>query len=612
MIGNGNLRTQPRGCVTDSVSPLGGILKRCLSCTIVLLASIGCSAADSGGITPSFDAARDNSSALVEITQEVGLDFVHNAGALGDYGMPQIMGSGAAMFDYDGDGNLDILLIDGGSLDPSPRDPSGEAPVTSRLFRQEHDGKFVDVTTSSRLANHGYGMGVAIGDIDNDGDLDVYVTNYGPDRLFQNNGDGTFTDVTQSAGIASPGWSTAACFFDYDRDGWLDLFVVNYLDFFPGSICEDGSGRRDYCGPESFRGTVDRLYRNTSGDSDSRGVSFTDVTVVSGIASQVGRGLGVLCCDMNDDDRPDIYVANDMEPNRLWIQQADGSYVDEAVLRGVATNRLGKSEASMGVARGDLNADGQQDLLLTHLRGETNTLYLAEQSGLFTDGTAASGLGPASLRRTGFGVAAIDLEHDGDLDLVIVNGGVKRGPREGATEGEEYWADYAEPNQVFINTGSGVFLDNEESRTADFRERIEVSRGLSWGDVDNDGDIDLLVTNAGGRARLYRNEFSKQGNWLMIRAVDPSLQRDSIGARVLVQAGSRQFEREVNPSSSYLSSHDLRVHFGLGDAPHYDKIIVHWPGSGRSLEVFPGGEANRMLLLTRGTGRITESNRHPE
>jgi hypothetical protein len=610
MARNTTRETHLGSSLMDETRRLFALEYRSLSC-LFLLALFSCNHSNPAGNLPSPEASVGDLAGLVEITQEVGLDFMHVAGEIDNYSMPQIMGSGAALFDYDGDDDLDILLINGGSADPSSQHQPAAEPAMSRLFRQDSGGSFVDVTQESQLANYGYGMGAAVGDIDNDGDLDVYITNYGLDRLFQNNGDGTFADVTESAGLANPRWGTAACFFDHDQDGWLDLFVVNYLDFFPGSICEDGGGRRDYCGPESFRGTADSLYRNTTGDSDSQAVAFVDVTITSGIASQVGRGLGVLCSDMNEDDRPDIYVANDMEPNRLWIQQADGSYRDEALLRGAAVNHVGRPEASMGLAYGDVNADGRHDLFVTHLRGETNTLYLVEQSGLFDDRTPASGLGQASLHHTGFGVAAVDLEHDGDLDLVIVNGRVKREPHSEANASTDHWAEYAETNQVFFNSGSGDFLENTGTGTSAFRKRTEVSRGLCWGDIDNDGDIDLLVTNAGGPARLYRNEFAKRGNWLTIRAVDSDLRRDSIGARVQVQVGDRQIEREVNPSSSYLSSQDLRVHFGLGDAPRYDRITIRWPGAGGQLEEFPAGETNRQLVLARGTGKTTGKTTQP-
>ena len=311
---------------------------------------------------------------LVEITMASDIHFEHDPGELGSYPMPQIMGSGAAFFDFDGDDDLDLLLISG-----VQRSLEGKS-TGDKLFRQEANGKFTDVTEWSGIATGGYGMGVAVGDIDNDGDLDLYLTRYGDDRLFQNRGDGRFDDITDQAGIANPQWGTAASFFDYDRDGWLDLFVANYVDYFPGSVCEDGSGRRDYCGPESPKGTVGRLYRNLGKPaSDFARSTFEDVTIASGIARRVGKGLGLLCRDFDGDGRPDIFVANDGEENFLWIQHDGHAFSNEAILRGVALNRFGEAQANMGVVSDDLNNDGISDLFVTHLAGEYNTLFQGTQ-----------------------------------------------------------------------------------------------------------------------------------------------------------------------------------------------------------------------------------------
>ncbi len=561
-------------------------------------------------IAPAAPAAAN----LVEITQQVHLQFQHETGAITQYDMPQIMGSGACLFDIDGDQDLDILLIGGSSQ------PAGTTAGGNRLFRQEADGTFTDVTASSGLDSEGYGMGAAVGDIDNDGDLDLYLTRYGDDRLYRNNGQGEFEDITASSGIANPQWSTAATFLDYDRDGWLDLFVVNYVDFFPGSICEDGSGRRDFCGPESLAATADKFYRNTTGEAASGASpapSFEDITVASGIATRSGKGLGVLADDFNGDGWLDLLVANDGQENFLWVQYEQGVFSNEALLRGVALNRQGEAEANMGVVAEDFNEDGWLDLLITHLRQESNTLYLGNGTGFwgagqgqFRDQTTAAGLGVSSLPYTGFGIAAIDFDHDADLDLAIVNGGVKRGPPATTQDVPEFWRDYAQPNQLYLNRGEGRFEEASRQSGGAFTQPVEVSRALAAGDIDNDGDVDLLLSNCAGPARLYRNEFPKAGNWLSLNLIDPRLKRVAIGAQIQIQAGGRLLTRQCNPSSGYLSVNDLRVHVGLGQCARVDAIRVLWPDGERSVEVFPGVDTDQAITLERGTGStMVESNR---
>ncbi|MGC1272336.1 MAG: VCBS repeat-containing protein, partial [Planctomycetaceae bacterium] len=374
-------------------------------------------AAGCGGVEPPTQPATSPPAApwLIESTQSFGLEFVHQAGEPLRYEMPQIMGSGCGLLDFDGDGRLDLYLVDG--------EASQRGGRRDGLFRRGNDQTFVEATDAAGIRNDGYGMGVAVADFDNDGFSDLYVSSYGPDQLFRNNGDGTFADVTETAGIVAPGWGTAVCFSDYDRDGLLDLFVVHYVDYLPGQYCEDRSGRRDFCAPGVYLGTADRLYRN---EGDGR---FVDVTSAVGLDVDLGKGLGVACDDFNTDGRPDFYVANDMEENHLWIQQPDGTFRNEAILRGAAVSAMGESQAGMGVVSADLTNDGRRDLFLTHLRGETNTLYVSSEGGFFTDGTANSGLGPNSRPATGFGVAAVDLRHDGRLDVLVANGRVLRGPR---------------------------------------------------------------------------------------------------------------------------------------------------------------------------------------
>ncbi len=540
---------------------------------------------------------------FVDISESVGIAFRHNAGPLKSYSMPQIMGSGGALLDFDNDNDLDVLLIHGAS------DNAASSSSGLNLFRQDTPTQFTDVSSATGIDAQGFGMGCAVGDVDNDGYVDVYITRYGEDSLYLNQGGGKFLDVTAAAGISNPQWGTAASFFDYDRDGWLDLFVVNYLDYFPGSICEDGAGRRDFCGPESLAGTTSRLYHNISGRDSSasragEGPKFEDVTVASGIARRVGKGLGVICRDFDMDGRPDVLVANDGAENFLWIQHDNSAFSNEALLRGVALNRIGEAEANMGVVADDFDRDGLSDLFITHLREESDTLFRGTQFGQFADQTVASGFAVTSLPFTSFGVAAIDLDHDADLDLAICNGGVKRGLKTDSRDVDDFWRDYAQRNEVYLNNGRGNFVSEEGLGGSEFARRTEVSRALLSGDMDNDGDIDLLVTNCSGPARLYRNDFPKQGNWLTITAQDPALKRIALGAQIQLVAGKLIINRELNPSTGYLGSNDPRVHFGLANAPHYDAIRVYWPSGSGEIEEFPAGQVNQQITLVRGTGRI--------
>jgi len=538
---------------------------------------------------------------LFEASTAAGLHFVHDPGADDGFESPQIMGPGGALFDCDGDGDLDLFLVGGGPL-PGPDRPADLVP--SRLFRREANGTFVDVTDESGLKNTGYGMGIAVADADNDGDLDVFLSNYGDDRFFVNRGDGTFRDHTEEAGVSDPHWSTAASFFDYDRDGWLDLVVVNYLDYSPGRPCYDYGRRREFCGITQYSGTVSRLYRNRGLGSDAGGPQFVEVTVSAGLATGAGRGLGVRCSDFNDDGRPDILVANDAEPNRLWIQQPDGTFRDEAQLRGVAVNQLGRPEANMGIIYEDLTGDGLPDVFITHLRGETNTLWRGEAGGQFADITPQTGLGPSSLRSTGFGVVATDVDLDGDLDLLIVNGHVQRQDDSGGEVAAQQvpWDKYAEPGLLYLQQTPGRFVLESRLGGKFSRERL-IGRGLLAGDLDGDGDLDFISTNCHGPVRLYRNEAPHQGHWLLIRAFDPARKRDSYGAQIHVAAGELRMSREVQPSSGYLTHQDPRVHFGLGQATGIDRVVVRWPDGELEQEEFTEVSIDAVVELRRGSGR---------
>jgi hypothetical protein len=525
-----------------------------------------------------------------DISRQVGLDFVHDPGPVGKYFMPQIMGSGGAFLDFNNDGRLDVYLIQNGDAD---------SRSTNRLYRQTPEGKLVDASKGSGLDIAGHGMGVAVGDVNNDGWVDVVVTEYGATRLFLNQHDGSFRDATKDAGIDNPLWGTSASFVDYDRDGWLDLVVVNYVDYDPSIVCQSAGGRADYCHPRMFGGRVTRLYHNLSRANPTE-PRFEDATLASGLGRAPGPGLGVVCADFNGDAWPDIFIANDSAPNHLWINQQNGTFVEEAVLRGVAYNRMGAVEAGMGVAAGDVDGNGLVDLFVTHLTDETHTLWLQGPRGRFQDRTVAAGLATPRWRGTGFGAVLADFDHDGHLDIAVANGRVARKDSSVVPGSDSFWSHYAERNQLFGNDGSGRFRDVSPSNRA-FCETRAISRGLAWGDFDGDGAPDLLVTAIAGPARLYRNVAPNRGHWLSVRAEDSALHRDAYGAEITVHAGKRRWLRQVNPGQSYLSSGDPRAHFGLGKTASVDEIRVLWPDG--SAETFPGGAVDRSIVLRKGQGK---------
>ncbi len=521
-----------------------------------------------------------------DVTEKLGLEFTHDCGPVTPkYFMPQIAGSGGAFFDCDGDGRLDVYLVHNGG-------PEG---AKNQLFRQEPGGRFRDVSAGSGLDVAGYGMGVAVGDVNNDGRPDVVLTEYGATRLFLNTG-GRFREVTRAAGLDNPLWGTSAAFFDFDRDGWLDLVVVNYVDYDRSIPCASRGGKIDFCGPNSFNGTVARLYRNLGARPEGRGVRFEDVTLKAGLAAGRGKGLGVLCADFDGDGWPDIFAANDMMANFLWINQHNGTFKEEALSRGVAYTFGGASAANMGVAWTDVDADGLPDLFVTHITAETHTLWKQGPRGFFQDRTAPAGL-TAGPRSTGFGTAFVDFDRDGWPDLTFVNGGVLR--NRNADLSAPFWSQYAQRNQLYANTGRGNFNDISERNPA-LCGTPNVGRGLIVGDFDNDGAPDLLVTAIGGKARLLRNVAPAAGHWLAVRALLPHQKRDACGAEVTVRAGGQSYWRLLHPGYSYCSSNDPRGHFGLGPSERYEGIDVLWPDG--SAETFPGGPADRAVELRQGEG----------
>ncbi len=527
---------------------------------------------------------------LVDVTDRYGLDFVHETGGVGDLHLPEIMGSGVALLDVEGDGDLDVYLINGAlDLGRSP----GAAGPRNRLFRQE-DGRFVDATEESGLGDTGYGMGVAVGDVDNDGLVDVYVSNYGPDRIYRNLGGGRFRDETAAAGIDVDGWSASAIFLDFDRDGLLDLYVARYVAYDPRVPCYDTAGRHEYCGPSAFPGVSDVLLRN-----EGR-FSFRDVSVEAGMTGVSDAGLGVVSEDFNDDGWPDIYVANDADPNHLWINLGDGTFRDEGLIMGASVNAQGVTEAGMGVVAADFDGDTLPDIFMTHLANESNTLYRNLGWGLgFEDVTVASGLAAGSAPFTGFGNVAFDAELDGDLDLALVNGRVLRGPLL-PSELAAPWDDYAEPNLLYRNVGGGRFEPALEE-AAEFHRRTEISRGLAIGDLDGDGDEDLLLSNGQGRARIYRNDIPRRGEGIRVEAWEPRLGRLAEGAVVIAEVEDRRLRRIQCRGRSYLSSSEPTAVFGLGGAARADGFVVRWPDGLR--ERFAGADGGARVRLVRGEGR---------
>jgi hypothetical protein len=541
-----------------------------------------------------------------ERAAELGLDFVHFNGMSGEFYFPEMMGPGGALFDYDNDGDLDVYLVQGHMLGPGKAlsdallPPRSGQPLSDRLFRNDlvirPDGTpvlhFTDVTEASGIRASGYGMGVSTGDFDNDGWLDLYVTNFGANQLWRNNGDGSFTEVTPQAGVDAPRWSVGAAFLDFDRDGWLDLYVGNYVNFsFSHHItCRSNSSAQDYCSPLAYNGLPDRLFRNRG---DGR---FEDVSARSHIVRDFGGALGVVVGDYNGDGWLDIYVANDGVANQLWINRQDGTFDNEALLAGVAVNMEGTAEASMGVDAADYDGDGDEDLFMTHLLGETNTLYVNNGQAWFEDRSLATGLAAPSMAYTSFGTGWFDYDNDGWLDLFIANGEVKTIPAQ-AQAGDPY--PLHQTNQLFRNLGNGRFEEVTAQAGAALR-LSEVSRGAAFGDVDNDGDTDILLLNNNGPVRLLLNQVGGHRHWLGLRVLDRA-GRDALGVRVevLSPAGGRLWRR-VRTNGSYASANDPRVLAGLGETGRVDAVRVHWL-DGRA-EQWKGLGVDRYITLRQGEG----------
>jgi hypothetical protein len=525
--------------------------------------------------------------ALTDVTSEAGISFRHDYGGSGRRYIVEIAGGGVLAFDYDSDELPDLFFINGAPL------PGAEGPRRpNALYRNRGDGTFQDVTEEAGLAGEGYGMGGAASDIDNDGDLDVFVTAFGENQLYLNRGDGTFRRAGKEHGLGDPRWSTSAAFFELDGDGFLDLYVANYLDFTFANHRECVSptaGITAYCHPQEYAGAPDVLYRNR-GDG-----AFENVSAASGIGALAeGKGLGVVALDFDDDGDLDLYVANDTTRNYLF--RNDGGRLREVgVEAGVAYNEQGLAEAGMGVDAADADRDGRLDLVVTNFDFENNTLYKNLGGGFFFDATSAFGLGAASLTELGFGCDFLDLDNDGWLDLVVVNGHILDNIEEIQSN-----LSFAEPGQVFRNEG-GRFRD-VTAASGPAISRPRVGRGLASLDYDRDGDLDLAIASRGGAAELLRNDGGNAGGFIGLRLVGVASNRDGIGARLSLEVEGRPWVDELRSASSYLAQNEMTLYAGLGRAAKADSMTLRWP-SGR-LDRIESLDAGRVYVVKEGVGLV--------
>lgn len=525
---------------------------------------------------------------FVDVAAKSNITFKHDNSASAQRYLIETMGSGAAWIDYDNDGYLDLYLVNSAATNVYTPPHS----LRSALYHSNGDGTFTDVTEQAGVgAAVLFGMGVAVGDYDNDGFEDLYVIGYGRSILYHNNGNGTFTDVTERAGVANPGkWGSSAAWFDYDHDGKLDLIVANYVDFTPErNLTCINEGRRAYCHPSKYHGQAPTLFHN-----DGNGV-FTDVSRTSKIGLKAGNGLGVVCFDYNGDGWTDVFLANDSMENFLYKNKGNGTFEEVGIEAGVALGEDGKAEAGMGTDAADYDRDGLPDLFVTHLDLEYNRLYRNNGNGTFSDATFASKLGAGTFRMSGFGTRFFDYDNDGWRDLFIANGHVLDNIRffHGGTE-------YAEPKVIYRNLG-GTFQDVTKQLGPDLAEP-RVSRAAAFADYDNDGDVDVLVTNNGEHPQLFRNDGGNRKHWLEIRLVGARSNRDGIGAKVRVVANGVLQTAEAKGGMSYQAAHDPRLHFGLGNAMRIERLDVTWPSG--AITKLTGVPADQCITIKEGVGEI--------
>jgi len=536
------------------------------------------------GAAPSGPADGTGVVRFEESAARLGVRFRHDNGRSEEKYMMETMGAGTAVFDLEGDGDLDLFFVNGGPLGGASRGPA----ASDALYRNTGQGRFEDITARAGLRESAYGMGVAVGDYDKDGDADLYVVNYGPNVLWRNNGDGTLTDVTAAAGVGDPGWGSSAVFFDAEGDGDLDLFVVNYCD---ASVTNNkwcgrpGREWRAYCTPKVYGAVPDVFYRN---DGQGR---FQEASAAVGLVDREGKGLGVVAFDADNDGDTDLAVANDSTPNQLW-RNAGGRFTEIGLLSGIAYSEDGRAQAGMGIDAADYDGDGRADLVITNLDYETNSL-LRNAGPAFVHAGYPAGIAAPSLGMVGFGVNWIDVENDGDLDLFVANGHI--------IDNIRMYNDtltYAQPNQMFVNQGGGTFV--QAPPAAGFAAP-NVARGSATGDLDGDGRLDLVVSRNGEPAAIYLNRSVPAGHWLRVRTHGTASPRDGYGARVTLRAGGRTWSREVRATTSYQSCSAPEPHFGLGAAGSVESLTVRWP-SGRE-EIFDPGGIDRVVTVVEGQGR---------
>lgn len=525
---------------------------------------------------------------FISVTKEAGIHFKHHDGRNGQRYFIEPLGGGAAFLDYNNDGLQDIYFVNGAALSPFLKERLDESELPrNALYRNDGDGTFTEVASAAGVADTGYGMGCAAGDYNNDGFTDLYVTNFGANVFFRNNGDGTFTDVTTQTGTGDTRWGASCAFVDYDNDSFLDLYVTNYVKYTTESdrVCMN-KGVRVYCDPRLYEGELDLLYRN-NGDG-----TFTDVTVAAGCSGATGRGLAVAWGDYDNDGDMDGYIANDADPNFFYRNNGDGTFTEVSLTAGVGFSEDGEAENGMGADFGDYDNDGDLDIIVTNFQDQTNTLYRNEGNGLFSDVSYASKIGAMSLPYLAWGVGFCDYDNDGYQDLFVANGHLDENVQAFNPTGF-----YEQSNLLFRNNRDGTF--DEVGIDSGSGMRLEkVSRGFAYADYDNDGDLDLLVTNLRGAPDLLENRGG-QNAWLILKLIGTRSNRDAIGARVRVTTGNLTQIREVRSGSSYLSQNDMRLHFGLGQHRRVDRVVIRWPGGLQ--EQVEGVEANQILMLVEGS-----------